>query len=121
MGMEEELESDIKRALEQLSVQNKNDREETLRLLLDKYIHLSKSTFLIDTGDLSEIINFAKSSYAQRSFPVHMRNISGRVIKVNQNDQANLCVIESTIGFLNKHDCLKKSPRIKYADDKYED
>lgn len=103
--LEEQLEVDMMRFLENIQTQNNNDKLETLRNLMDKYIHLSKAEYLMDHQDLINIITSAKGSFANDTFPVYLGD---KKIKVSPGDLSNLCLIESTIGYLNSKDCLKK-------------
>ena len=113
MATEDELDIDIMRFFEQIENQEPNDKIKTLRLLMDKYIHLSKSSHMMDNADLFNIISQAKSMFARKAFPVFFGE---RCSKVLQSDQPNLCVIESTIVYLNKNDCLKKMPKFDYRE-----
>lgn len=115
MALKDELEVDIKRFFEQIEKQNPQDQKETLRLLMNKYIHLSTSEYKLDYYDLNSIIGDAKGRFANKTFPVFLGD---RRRKVEESEQANLCVIESTIAHLNKSDCLKKMPKFDYKEDK---
>jgi len=115
VSLKSELEVDIKRFFKQIENQNENDRVNTLRLLMDKYIHLSTSSYMMDNHDLNMIISHAKSLFANKTFPVYLGD-SKKI--VYENDQANLCVIESTISHLNNKDCLKKLPKFDYKENK---
>ena len=114
-NLKEQLNVDIKRFFEQIENQNTDDQAKTLRNLLDKYIHLSKADYLMDSHDLRNIIGSAKSLFAQKTFPMFLGE---KTRKVDPNDQPNLCVIEATIQHLNKNDCLKKLPKFDYREDK---
>ena len=115
-SLKEQFEVDMKRFFEQIERQGTNDRKETLRNLFDKYIHLSNSDILLDRHDLGVIISNAKDRFSSKTFPVYLGE---KKKKVDADDQANLCVIESTIGFLNKNDCLKKLPKFNYKENKF--
>ena len=83
---------------------------------MDKYIHLSKSDHVLDDHDLRTIIGSAKTKFANEKMPIHLGK--GRRL-VSQVDLPNLCVIEATIGHLNKTDCLKKIPKFDKVEDKF--
>lgn len=116
-SLKEQVEVDIKEFFDQIDTQNTEDKNKTLRFLLDKYIHLSTSERLMDWHDLNSIISGAKSNFADKAFPVFLGN---KKRKVYENEQANLCMVESVIMHLNKNDCLKKLPKFDYREDRYE-
>lgn len=113
--IKEELEVDIKRFFEQIEKQNHNDRVETLRNLFNKYLHLSTSDYMMDYIDLNNIISHAKNSFSTKTFPVFLGD---KKRKVDESYQANLCVIESAIAYLNDKECLKRIPKFDYKEDK---
>ena len=61
--LEQQLNSDIIRFLENIRNQTENDKIKTLRQLFDKYIHLNKVEYLMDNYDLNAIIGSAKQSF----------------------------------------------------------
>ena len=69
----------------------------------------------MDNHDFNKIIGSAKQKFATDTFPVFL---GPRRVKVPPGDLPNLCVIEATIGFLNKNDCLKKIPKFDKREDK---
>ena len=113
--LKEQLEVDILRFLENIETQNTSDKIQTLRHLFDKYLHLSQAELLLDAHDLSIIINDAKNRFAIQSVPVHL-GVTRR--PVGPMDLPNLCVIEATVGHLNKKDCLKKMAKFDKREDK---
>lgn len=116
MSVKDQIEFDIRDFFEQTKNQSSSDQKETLRILLEKYAHLSKADFIMDKNDLDVIIGNAKSLMAQKTFPCFMGKTKRRVM---EHEQANLCVIESTISHLNKSNCLKKLPKFEYKEDKF--
>lgn len=115
-SIKDQLESDIKRFFEQIEKQNHNDQLQTLRNLLDKYIHLSSCDFVMDYHDLSSIVSHAKGVFTNKNFPVFLGKKKRRVY---ESEQANLCMVEATVSYLNKNDCLKKLPKFDYKEDKF--
>ena len=115
MSLEQNLESDILKFFRDIDTQNDNDRLQTLRLLIDKYIHLTKSEMLMDKHDLEVIISRAKSIIVEKTFPITLGKTKR---KVHPEEQVALCVIESTISYLNKNQCLKRLPKFDYREDK---
>lgn len=113
--LKEQLEVDILRFLENIEAQSASDKIQTLRHLFDKYLHLSQADFLLDAHDLTVIINDAKNRFATQSMPMHLGTTRR---PVGPMDLPNLCVIEATIGHLNKKDCLKKMAKFDKREDK---
>ena len=118
MSVKDTLDSDIINFFEHIDNQNVNDRRQTLRQLMDKYIHLTKAELLMDKHDLEVIISNAKTLMAQSAFPVSLGNSKRRV---HENEQVALCLIESTVSHLNKKDCLKRLPKFDYRSDTLEE
>ena len=113
--LKEQLEVDILRFLENIETQTASDKIQTLRHLLDKYIHLSQAELLLDAHDLTVIINDAKNIFATQAMPVHL---GATRRPVGPADLPNLCVIEATVKHLNKKDCLKKIAKFDKREDK---
>jgi len=116
MSLKEEVEVDIKRFFEHMDSQNSIDREETLRNLLDKYVHLTTAEHILSPYDLAMIVGGANTLFKSKSMPTY---IGPKLAKTCQSDEIHLCVIESTITVLNSHDCLKKLPKFDYRDNKF--
>ena len=112
--LEQQLNSDIIRFLENIRNQTENDKIKTLRQLFDKYIHLNKVEYLMDNYDLNAIIGSAKQSFANNNMKVFLGE---RKVPVNQGNLPNFCIIEATIGHLNKIGCLKRLPRFDKRED----
>jgi len=113
--LKEQLEVDILRFFENIDNQDESGKRQTLRDLMDKYIHLSRSTYLMDSYDLKEIISGAKNAFSRDSAVIYIKSgsISRRVC---QDELANLFVIEATISHLSKKDCLKRLPKFDKRD-----
>lgn len=114
--IKQQVDVDIRRFFEQIDSQSSSDQIETLRNLLDKYIHLTTADYMLDYHDLNSIISSAKTTFANKTFPVFLGD---KKRKVGQGEQANLCVIEAVFGHLNKKDCLKRLPKFDYKEDKF--
>jgi hypothetical protein len=113
--MEDQLNSDIMRFLENIRNQTKNDQIKTLRQLFDKHIHLNKAEYIMDSYDLNRIIGSAKQKFANDNMKIFLGE---RKVKVSPGDLPNLCVIEATIGHLNKIGCLKRLPKFDKREDR---
>jgi hypothetical protein len=108
--IKDELEMDIINFFQHIENQDINTQKQTLRNLFDKYIHLTRSTYMMDSHDLRQIISNAKSLFSKESAVIYLK--SGSISrKVQQDELANLFVIESTISHLSKKECLKKLPK----------
>ena len=115
MRPEKDLDIDIYTFFEQIESQNRNDRMKTLRLLMDKYIHINKSDYLMDIHDLNTIVSNAKRIFVDKTMPMFLGE---KKRLVHQSEQGHLCMIEATIGHLNKTQCLKKLPKFNYQENK---
>jgi hypothetical protein len=113
--IKEQVEHDILRFFENIENQNRNAQRETLRNLLDKYVHLSTSDYLMDSADLREILGSAKGKFANDNAVIYLKSGVGNR-KVLPHELANLFVIEATIGHLNKKGCLKKLAKFDKKD-----
>ena len=113
MTLKDEIETDIIKFFEQSEKQGISDKRETLRNLLGKYIHLSSAGYVMDHYDLKSIISQAKSKWVEKSFPLYLGDTERKVL---ETEQANLCLIESTISHINKNECLKKIPKFDYRE-----
>lgn len=113
--LEQQLNSDIMRFLENIKNQTENDKIKTLRQLFDKYIHLNKAEYLMDNYDLNAIIGSAQQKFSNDNMKIFLGE---RKVPVSQGNLSNLCVIEATIGHLNKIGCLKKLAKFDKREDK---
>jgi len=111
----QELEVDIKRFFENMEKQGHNDRVLSLKILFEKHLLLNTSDYMLDKHDLFTIISGAKGLFASKNFPIYLGD---KCRLVPKGDQANLCVIESTIQHLNNKKCLKKLPKFNYKENK---
>jgi hypothetical protein len=105
------LDSDIIRFFKDIENQSDSDKIQTLRNLMDKYIHLSKADHMMDKVDFNNIIGLAKKGIVDIALPAKLGKSD---IPVLETEIPNLCIIEATIGFLNKNGCLKKLPKFDY-------
>lgn len=116
MGLEQEIDQDIHSFYEDLDKCSRSEKFHLLKKLLSKYAQFPEKTHYLDSNDLFTIIGGAKTIFPLHTFPVYLGN-SKEIVK--ECDQANLCVIESTIRFLNKNDCLKQLPKFDYRENKF--
>jgi hypothetical protein len=81
----------------------KSDRLEYLMAIVNKQFALDKIDHLVIYYDLNDIIGRAKTAYAKTSLPM---NISKHDVR---DQEANyVLVLETFIGYLNKHKVLKR-------------
>lgn len=114
-SLEDQLEVDIKRFLENIEKQGVNSRVESLRHLFQKYLHLNTCEYMMDKHDLQTIIGSAKQLFANETVPIHLGE-KKRIVE--QSELANLFVIEATVLHLNKNNCLKKIPKFDKKENK---
>ena len=113
--IKDELEADIKRFLEQIEGQAENDKVQTLRNLFSKYLHLNSCDFVMGHADFQLILNGAQKFYVDKSMPIFLGD---KRQKVTSNEQANYCVILSSILYFNKNNCFNKIPVFDEQEDK---
>ena len=116
MTLKEEVEQDIKNFYKQIESQDFNDKIGTLRVLLNKYAHLSTVDFLMDKNDFDSIISNARGLFVRKSMPTRLVKSGIIDVKLEPSEEKNLCLIESAVAFFNKNECLNKLPRFKYKD-----
>jgi len=109
MNEQEYMETDVAQFFKQIENQTRSDQVATLKLLLEKYSHLSTSQHCLDIHDLFDIHNGAKQVFSTLKMPVIVKKgFSTRAVPEEQ--YRTICVILATIGVLNKHGCFKKQP-----------
>jgi hypothetical protein len=104
---------DIHQFFRQIEGQLADGKRETLRLLVDKYIHLTRATVLLNKGDFDDIREMATKMYLDRKWPKKFKNSNRSIVPT---EATNMCIIEATIAHLNNLECLKKTPKIDYED-----
>lgn len=113
--IEEQLNSDILKFFRNIEKQTRGDQIQTLRNMLNKYLHITQTDYVMDEKDFNKIISSAKNNFSQNNLKIYLGE---RKVPVIQGDLPNLCVIESTIGHLNHIGCLKKLPKFDKREDK---
>jgi hypothetical protein len=84
-------------------------------MLLMRYSGVGASEKKIGHQDLFDIIGSAKQKFATENLSIFLGQDKR---KVDPKDMANLCVIEATIGHLNKIGCLKRLVKFDKREDK---
>ena len=111
MTLKESVESDIRKFLNDIEDQSLDDKIRTLRLLMDKYIHLTTADLLLEKYDFEMIKSGAITLYTEKKWPKKLGKYEDDIVG---NEVPKVCLIESTITYLNSKDCLKKLPKFNY-------
>ena len=109
--LENKISQDVLEFMSSTDKMSYGDKVELLKLLLKKYALLATSDVTLDKKDLHDIISASKQNFTNITIPVELE---GSEVPVHQTEIANLCVIEATIGHLNKNSCLKRIPKFNY-------
>jgi len=109
--LEQQINQDVSEYLNSIDRLDYNDRSELLKIMIKKFALLGSSDTLLFKKDLVDIVSSAKLNFSYKPMPVKM---SDSDLEVHQSDLGHLCMIEATIGHLNKHGCLKKVPKFDY-------
>ena len=116
MSLKDQIDIDILEFYKNIDILGSNNRKEILRDLLSKYAQLSSDEFKMNNINLSEIIDQAKTLMSNKTMPMFLGD---KKKKVQEHEQATICIIESTISHMNKNDCLKRLPKFDYKDNKF--
>jgi hypothetical protein len=113
MSIEDQLESDIVAFFQNIEKQDSGDRKKTLRMLMDKYVHLFSTPVMLDKHDFDMIKSQAHSFFVNSAFP---KKLGSNRREVSNYEATTLSVIEGTISVLNGKECFKKLPKFDYRD-----
>lgn len=116
MDIKEKCENDINSFFNETEGQSVSDKKQSLRNLMNKYVHLTTSDYELDEKDLRKIIDRAKSIMSNKTMPVYLGD---KAVEVKQEELMPLCIIESTIEYFNNKECLKRKPRFKTSSPKF--
>ena len=117
-NIKEQVDTDIRRFMDNIENQNHSDRIETLKNMFDKYLHLNTCDYLMDYYDLNIIIGSAKGKYSRDTMPVYLGE---KKRKVGQHELGNMAIVEATITHLNRNGCLKKIPKFDKREDTFQE
>jgi hypothetical protein len=115
MSDEFDIDGDIDCFFKDIKYGHERDAKHTLKTLLLKYAGAGLPEKKIDHQDLFDIIGSAKQKFASENLVVFLGQDRNKVAPV---DMANLCVIEATIGHLNKIKCLRRLVKFDKREDK---
>lgn len=102
------MEKDMRQFLEDIDSQCFKDQLESLSNLMNKYVHLNTCDYIMDHFDLRSIIGSAKTKFSIDSMPIFLGQ---KRKKVTQEELPHMMMVEATIRWLNKNNCLKKIPK----------
>ena len=112
------INQEVRRVVSVLEGQFFEDQVETLKHLINKFVHLDSSSFKLRRHDLLNIISHAKSSMATNTMPMHL---DGKDNPIPMEEARLVMIIQATISYLNGKDCFKKLPVINYSKEVDED
>lgn len=113
MNSKEQMNADAYNFIKNIERMGSVESKNLLINLLEKYSMISESSLNLERGDFDDIINLAKYMVANKTFPSTL----GKEKKaIKEQEQSNLCIIESTIIILNKLGALKKVPSFTYKE-----
>lgn len=113
MSIKDQLDSDIEAFFRNIDGQLYESKKKTLKMLLDKYIHLYSAPVLLDKNDFEMIKSHAHTFYLNSSFP---KTVGETRREISQYEANVLSIIEGTIDLLNSKECFKKLPKFDYRD-----
>jgi len=106
---EEKIRQDVALCVEQIQDELPIDQKITIGNLVKKHVRLDVSDFAVDRTSLSEIESNAHRLFLEKEMPIFMK-IGNKKYKLSSEQTAKLCIVESTVSFLQSHGCLKKKP-----------
>jgi hypothetical protein len=86
------------------------DKLSYLMAIMNKHFAIDEIPHVVNHRDLMDVISAAKSSFATSDMS---RNISNK--KVDGYDFPHVLMIESILGYLNKHKLLKRLVKFDYT------
>ncbi len=113
MSLKEDLEQDITQFFREIDDMLPEGKKKHLKLLFDKYCHISTSDVLFDKSDLDMIKSLAHSRWLDKAGRAYLGK---KRIEVSGGDIDVLRMVEGTIVYLNSKDCLKKLPKFDYKE-----
>jgi len=114
VSLEKEIEQDISQFFREIKGMSSLDKKKTLSNLMDKYLHITTATILLDKQDFELIKGNAAKLYIDRAWPKNMKEGFSR--EIAGSDAVNISLMEATIMHLNYKDCLKKNPKFNYEE-----
>ena len=113
MSIKNDLESDILAFFEQTEKQTLEGKKKSLKMLIEKYVHLTTTDCLLDKHDFEMIKDHAHRFFINSAFP---KKVGSNRREISSYEANVLSVIEGTITVLNGKDCLKKIAKFDYRD-----
>lgn len=110
------LDNDINTFFNQSDSLLLGDKKKLLKKLIEKYTEQSHSDFLINYAEFKQVIDNAKSIYAQQPVPLYLCK-SNREYRLSEQETLYVALLQSFIGIINKNECLKKFIRLGFQKD----
>lgn len=107
----DDLEKDLREALESIDRQLPEHKIKTLMILFEKHLNLNQGTILLNKYDYDLIKSNATRELIDKAFPKYLGDNKREVSPQEANV---LCIIEATIGYLHSKDCFNKTPKFDY-------
>jgi hypothetical protein len=113
MSLKQDLDADILAFFEQIEKQTDEGKRKSLKLFMEKYLHLTTTDCLLDKHDFEMVKDHAHRFYVNSAFP---KKIGNNRREISSHEANVLAIIEGTIQVLNGRDCLKKIAKFDYRD-----
>lgn len=105
MGLQEEIDQDVLTFFDEFDEASRVEKMQILRRILNKYAQLSSSEYKADYLDLYHIIGNAKARFSTKTLPIVLGSDKR---KLNQSEQVNICLVESTVSYLKTKRLFKE-------------
>jgi hypothetical protein len=109
MADAKQIEQELREYLEREDHLRKSDKLPYLMTIINKHFEIDKIDHMISHRDLSDMIGYAKSSFAQLTMPVCVSKK-----EVHNSEINHVLIIEALVGYLNKHKLLKRLVKFDY-------
>lgn len=110
MANMDQIEMELRQYIEDMPNLSRNDKFTYLKAIFEKHFAMEKMEHQLTRGDFHEIVSQAKSQFAGTTLP--MRISKGEIYP---SEVGNVLLIESVIGYLNRHNVLKRLVKIDYT------
>jgi hypothetical protein len=85
---------------------------------------MDKEDLLMSKVDLDAIMDIAKDSMSNNIFPVYLEScerLGKKDVKIKEEHQRAICIIEATVQYLNGKGILVKLPKFDYKDNRFQE
>jgi hypothetical protein len=108
MGINDNLNQDIRNCINELNGKGHSDQVQILRRYFESYIMANKEDQILGWKDLRKIVGDAKALMSNEVFPLRLGDDK---TLVPESYQPLYCITRTTISHLNYLDCLKRLPK----------